>query len=370
MFLRRGVAGSKNKQVDWVNNTRFLALFLVITYHWTASLRFGTESNIAIISTFKEALSYFIMQGYQGVALFFFISAFGITLNFDKYKKIQEFYEKRIKAIYPSYLVVVAIAVILSVFSILKVFDIDSGLLFWIKNLTLIEFKNNLQGGVWVGYFNPAWWFLFGIIQFYLIFPLLYYVIKKMTLIFNLITLLILCFICTLIDDSITPIVIMYLPIFYAGILLGICYKKNFFTFKSNYPLAILGIIFWAFCLLFFNIENGTGMSRIVAPIGLIIFAIFGLNFKTSKTVTNVNAYSYEMYLIHNILILFFPIIMLGFAKIPVQTSNWLIGYILYIALTYIAARNISHMAAFILKGTSLAMQRVKPVLTDITTPQ
>jgi len=364
MFSKRISKEINTKQVDWVNNTRFFALFLVVTYHWFASLRFNTESNIVLMSHFKEALSFLLLQGYQGVILFFFISAFGITLNFDKYKKLRDFYKKRAKAIYPSYFIVVGIAIMLSALSIFKIFELDSGLFFWIRNISLLEFNNNLQGGVWVGYFNPAWWFLFGIIQFYLLFPLLYFVIKRLHLISNVAIIIALTFSCSFISDSVTPIVVMYLPVFYTGILLGMYYKKGTLTFKPNYIIALAAIAAWIVTIHVFNIENGTGLSRLIAPIGLVIFSIFGLNFKTPKIVNAINQYSYEMYLIHNILIIFFPALVIIFMNTSIPLSGWIIGYLLYISLTYVAARNIQTASRVLMEYMNKMLPKAKALIT------
>lgn len=108
--------------------------------------------------------------GYQGVHLFFFLSGFGLTfsaLNSIRFRKNKinwfDFLKKRFLRLYPSYWMILAFFLLLNFVQ----YETVLGLL-----------KTYVKGAIFLDVI-PATWFMPILLQLYLLFPFLFYLLKK-----------------------------------------------------------------------------------------------------------------------------------------------------------------------------------------------
>jgi peptidoglycan/LPS O-acetylase OafA/YrhL len=126
----------------------------------------------------------YIRSGYVGVDIFFVISGYLITCIFLKENiGIREFYFNRIKRLYPALLIVLALSTLTSIF-ILDKASIDNMLSYAISNLLFIT---NIYSSYDINYFTASivykplihLWSLSIEWQYYLIFPLIFFLLNK-----------------------------------------------------------------------------------------------------------------------------------------------------------------------------------------------
>lgn len=104
--------------------------------------------------------------GYVGVDIFLFFSGFGLTYSFTK-NNLKEFYKRRLKKIYPLYLIVCIIIISITTqhFTPVNRFISDS-----LLKITTLSYYLDPE--------NSIDWYLNSLFLFYLIFPLLYKLCK------------------------------------------------------------------------------------------------------------------------------------------------------------------------------------------------
>lgn len=186
------------------------------------------------------------------VSAFLFASGYGLTITFSKLEKNREvsnkdtfiFIIKRILKFYFNYWPIFIFAIIVGVF----IFDIPINHGLPRNELKLLIF--NFLGLSGHSSYNASWWFNTLILQLYLIFPILYYSIKKQPLL-SFITLLL---INSFNIDFFNVNAGIYLLIFGIGIILSMYGKNinNFFKDKpyfKNYAISVIFIIIPLFIL-------------------------------------------------------------------------------------------------------------------------
>lgn len=255
-----------------------LSIIIIVLYHFIFFSRDQVEfphwMRISIVSP--------VSNGWLGVDIFFFLSAFGLCYSFEK-NSIRTFYFNRIKRILPIYLV---FAVVVTVFFMNE----ESGgdiLIKWLKQISgLIILKP-------FGNSNSIEWFTPALILIYISFPLLFiatrYLIKK-------------------------PIVLyLFLILLVIGVnfLINIIFPMNFAT---RIPIIIVGI-----CTYFF-IKKGDErkMVELFTVLAILSFitthwmlqlclciplVLYGLNHikipdtRIVKFISFIGSYSFEVYL-------------------------------------------------------------------------
>lgn len=116
--------------------------------------------------------------GHVGVVLFLFVSGFSLAitnLNIDSWKKIKEFYTKRILRIYPAYYVALLFSIILDPTVLQKTYTT----LDYIKLTFGMQAMGATTEAEIYGNINGPLWFLTPLILLYLMFPIIAYAIKK-----------------------------------------------------------------------------------------------------------------------------------------------------------------------------------------------
>ena len=327
------IPNNKNNLRTDIQILRGFSVLLVLFYHF--------NFDFIKINIFKA--------GYIGVDIFFIISGFIITkiICEDKNFNLINFYKKRIKRLFPALLTVLLISIIIGI-NIFKPFILNkniesinsiliaaSNIYFWLTS-TLYGFaeKNNLL-------FLHTWSLAIEI-QFYLFYPIIFLIFKKITIKYILIIFTILSYL---------SVIYLYLnhPIFNffssfgrvfeitSGCLTYFYYeeiraniKKKLFSF-----FYFLGFILIIFFIIFLQKENNHPVpSSILFVLGVSIMLIFfnkNLEILYKLKLQYVGSLSYSLYLWH------FPIIVLfnyyfevfnNFLKIIALLISLIISYI------------------------------------------
>lgn len=129
-----------------------LAIAFVVIYHYKCW-----------VGGFPWYIGMVLQWGFIGVDIFFLLSGFGLTYSFQK-NSISRFYKNRLIKILPCYLLMGAILV-LHMFALGK--ELTGGEVLWMYSTLDYTFSH---GGVD--------WYVSAILQLYLLFPILYYLVK------------------------------------------------------------------------------------------------------------------------------------------------------------------------------------------------
>lgn len=276
------------------------------------------------------------IRGYA-VDVFFILSGFWVTFSFLRSNNICDFYKKRIKKIFPQYLIVVfCFAFFLVTFSDLSFGEYYSSFTFWkyiIANSLTLNFIQPTLPGVFQscglnGAVNGSLWTIKVELGFYVILPLIIHILKKdfnkwfkfifLICIYVLSELYIpLCKKLALLS-SIENQLPAYLCYFVSGIGIFVYWEQfNKFSSKLIIPIIII-----------FGISVYTKFVFLI-PICLT-FIVFWIAIKFSflSKITKID-YSYSLYLVH------FPIIQM------LNTTNVFLlypifGCILVLGLSFI----------------------------------
>lgn len=248
--------------------------------------------------------------GYGGVDFFLFLSGFGLFFSFQKNESKILFFKKRLKRIYPTYVIIVLITMIL-----LGIFSLKN----FIINILTIGFWTNL------GFFE---WYIPSLFMFYLIFPYVYKQITKNPIYFIVIALIISVILVSLRMVFSLNIVLMLfitrIPIFSIGAVFGkFAFEKVEFKpiklhnvlfigisgiimlliFKRYFPhyLYNLGLYFYpfilitpAFCLIiatFLEKLSSKNLNYFLRFFGLISLELYLLHFKIFEKSQNIANY-------------------------------------------------------------------------------
>lgn len=269
-----------------------------------------------------DILNIFCGLGYQAVHIFFVLSGFG--LSYSKFFKPSEswfiFLKNRFLRIYPTYFVV---------FSLVILINLRKPIVPW----------SHIS---WKGFFFivesvPYTWFMFPLVQLYIAFPILFYLLKRYSVLRFLITMFLVKFVGSLlVVTHWYPVSWMSLP-FEPGLLggisrvfefsLGMAAAKVFFEdneklvkYLTNPKIIglaavceVVGTLITFLRIDIFNERFPIGLAICDAFIGFGIFVIVfnfsrllkKLNLKVSKIILFISQFSYEMYLCQFIALLF-----------------------------------------------------------------
>lgn len=232
---------------DIVETKRFyfmgLAMLFVIFYH-SQSVLYNIENKF---------LHFIVGRGFVGVDVFFFFSALGCSYSYEK-NSLRKFYTNRVKRILPLFLLfaiyrICMYAVFGGEITLFKLFSAFTTLSFYI-------------GGIVVD------WYLSALIVFYLLFPLLFFIIDK----FKFFGILIPCVIVFLILDFYNiqwahDAFISRVPVF----LLGIYYYRYKFTRHFLFLLLL-----YLICAFFVSPDLSLFLKyAFLSPIVIIAIASF-----------------------------------------------------------------------------------------------
>ncbi|MBV8883245.1 MAG: acyltransferase [Chroococcidiopsidaceae cyanobacterium CP_BM_RX_35] len=318
--------------------------------------------------------------GYQGVHLFFILSGFGLTFSGLLKKNIRikwiEFLKKRFLRLYPSYWIVLAIFL-----------AIES---FHYKN-PLGALKTYFLGSIFLNVI-PATWFIPIILQLYLLFPLLFYFLNKLSIRKFLIWSLIVKAISSAIiivaseflygkilgfgDGALAPggIALTRLFEFCFGMALAKIFisqgcSLNIFRWFRQAKIIMLGF-FLEIAGLFLSMKFvGLDFNSHIIPFGLFVSdALIGvgifilcLNFaflihiivRTVKTawIDKISSSTYEAYLIHGCLLGYFEnLLFMPILKSLNSQNSYLITCFLYLIILFVFSFSNLFLGYYLLK--------------------
>src|ERR1035437_3818694 len=247
------------------------------------------------------------------VAMFLFVSAYGLTIQYSKIdiKKFQvrciidtlKFQGKRLLKLYINYWFIFLLFVPIGVFFFHRSLQIPYGVqVNYFKSIII-----DLLGMQGFQSYNITWWFYQLIIILYLIFPLLYIAIKKMNIL-----ILIFCFL--IFGYHIGSVSMLEYWLF--PFVLGISYALNrdkisSFLNRTDWKILFICNLFLLFSVAFLRLEEwrfgGVGMDGFFT-ITLIIFIIITVRKlkKISQVFEYLGKHSMNIFLIHTFIFGYF----------------------------------------------------------------
>lgn len=193
-----GISQNKSFRMDWLDLMKAFAIFWVFSNHLVEQIFGGAylANPTDNWPTFQEQLHqlvplsiegwwsipenayrYFGLLGDQGVQLFIILSGFGLTWGLLKQGSLGPyplhiFYLKRFERIYPLWWGA-------HIFFAITWYVSNWGLSLFDKAFYLSFLGDRFTQGM-ANYFAPAWWFIGLLIQLYLVYPFLWYALRKL----------------------------------------------------------------------------------------------------------------------------------------------------------------------------------------------
>lgn len=295
-------------------------LFLMsVAVLWVTAFHYAMYGNLLRV----DIINLILGKGYLGVDVFFFLSAYGLCYSFQDHS-ISDFYIRRIKRLYPQYLVF--LVVLLLAFS---------------SNFSLPWYKVALFQGTGLMSFtqNDIEWYVPALIVLYLCFPLLYKLTDKIYKAGELAS-------CAL--------------IFAIALLVPFTSHHMFYLFPPRFIIIFVGImtymavrdrnerylhVIYAFCAIlgiFYLGEEKINVSlsgSLFIPILLYLLGQLPVNIKESKVLDFIGANTLEIYLAQNLA--FNHYMFTSDSKSFVETSLVSFGIIIFATALFVFSRKL-----------------------------
>lgn len=256
-----------------------------------------------------------ILPAFPGVPIFFFVSGFLISASLERSSSIPSYFVNRVLRIYPGLLVCLAVSLV-SIFVFYKPEFSPAAFATWIvAQASIGQFYNpDFLRGYGVGVLNGSLWTIPVELQFYLLLPVVYWILEKLrwNRAFIVVALVALVTInqiyVTMATDERTMLVKLFsvtvFPYLYM-FLLGVILQRNQWFVKKylkNRFLPILGL-YVAVCLTSFSLGFPYGGNRI-NPVSALTLAMLMMSFAYSYTdrlshILRGNDISYGVYIYH-----------------------------------------------------------------------
>ncbi|MEO0895745.1 MAG: acyltransferase family protein [Bacteroidota bacterium] len=160
------MSNSQQLKFDWVDAVKGMAIIGIMLVHLV--------ELFPKPASFPYDVLYFLgKQGDMAPGVFFLLSGFGLALSYLKKEKDhvdpKEFYQKRLSRLFPLYISIFLFFLVLRQFggfgdSQTMITDGNTFFKLWGLGFTRELFT----------YINPSWWFIWTLLQFYLLFPFVY----------------------------------------------------------------------------------------------------------------------------------------------------------------------------------------------------
>lgn len=311
-----------------INAMRFLAVLGVVLFHFKVPLFLG---------------------GYAGVDIFFVISGYLMYEIMSKKEisllTIKDFYRKRISRIYPALLGTVVISSLLILTFIppsyvIEIFKETTSSLLFISNLYFFKSLNYFSNSS-DSFFLLHTWSLSLEVQYYLIFPIVLYIINKIkinrSLVLSILTLF--SFAIMIYFGKNHPEAAFYLlpfrawEFFLGALAASLVYINNPFKKSTEYLSIFTILIFYIFCRETSAWPNFLTIIPTLAT-ALLLHAKVENNrvFLSNNLIQYIGKWSYSIYLVH------WPIVTILFLNsIPFSAKNQLICVALSIFLGFLS---------------------------------
>ena len=309
------------KRLVWIDISKGLAILFVVYFHFFRTvfehyqLPAADWSGLAAsaVSILRAGWWQISGLGFHAVGAFIILSGWTLmqsTMARDESGHVSwgKWYGARFVRLYPMYWVA-HLVYLVSPF-VARLEPVDERIILSLLGLRFINIEVNFM------YLNAAWWYFSMLIQFYLIFPLLYWAAKKFGgRIFLLITCALGFFVRYLMLDvypvhglwTLGGFAVCRLPEFALGMALGMWHARSASRvewFLLRGPGLIAGVILYPLALKLYD----NGIAYVFCDLGtgaccfLAIVGIAGLISRVNvfaKIIGLVGAYSYGLYLIH-----------------------------------------------------------------------
>jgi len=308
---------SNIKYLPAIDHLRAYAALLIIFYHglhlfgW--EFRFGTPFNFSEWPQTNNPIQAILLEGHTAVAFFMVLSGFIFTLGCYRHKiSYSGFIRNRFLRTYPLFL-----------------FMLATGIIFYPAQFNLVGllktifFLGNYPGALSLGSFSAMFWAIAIEWQFYLMFPLLLWLLNRygIIVILNLIALMILIRLGMLYQGQDLQL-LSYMTIwgrldqFLIGMLVAVFYKTKFHPGPRWDWALLLSVMLLTGSLTLYNQLGGwisNGSWKFIWPTwegliwGLLILSYCSaarhLPGLFSKAMVAIGTISYSVYLIHYLVI-------------------------------------------------------------------
>jgi peptidoglycan/LPS O-acetylase OafA/YrhL len=309
------------KRLVWIDTSKGLAILFVVYFHFFRTvfehyqLPPADWSGLAAstMSILRAGWWQISGLGFHAVGAFIILSGWALmqsTMHRAESGSVAwgAWYGARFVRLYPMYWVA-HLVYLLSPF-VARLEPVDERIILSLLGLRFINIEMNFM------YLNAAWWYFSMLIQFYLIFPLLFWVAKKFgASIFLLIACGLGFFVRYLMLDvypvhglwTLGGFAICRLPEFALGMALGMWHGRSSSRvewFLLRGPGLIAGLILYplapklydnGIAYVFCDLGTGACCFLVIAGIAGLISRVAGL----AKVIALVGVYSYGLYLIH-----------------------------------------------------------------------
>lgn len=335
------VVKNKKFELECINKSRVILLgiaTLLVTIFHSGSLNFQELINIKFIS---NILNFIQKTGNYGVDIFLFLSGIGLYHSLSK-NNLKQYYKNRFIRIIPIfYIIVLAYTIITETYTIKDFFETIFLISFFIKG-------------------NLDIWYIPFIIIIYLIFPLIYKLIKKYDIagllisLLSVITLNLLYSICFPTGYHNIEIALTRIPVF----LIGVFFGKMIYNKQKISPILVIASILTQLLISFIiymnlDIPKFHIFSRYlycplaistVINISMLFSLIKNDNILILKPLKFIGNHSLEIYLIYELVK---KVINASFS-ISSYTRYYLLCFIITIILSHILKQLINKIIYFI----------------------
>lgn len=306
--------------------------FDLLRFFASMQVAFGhTFAHLEIKNSILSALHLFL-SAFPGVPIFFMISGFLITASYERNMNIKQYALNRIIRIYPALWVAFGVSVvIISSCGYLHLKNLNDFLKWSFSQLTLFQFYTpSFLREFGVGAVNGSLWTITVELQFYILVPILYGIIKKIikkkrsTLFF-----LVLFFIAIIINmvcnqatlsynigveggkanyptaiKILNITILPYLYCFFIGVLLRLFLDKIKAIIMGKYKFLCYFLLYIILYFLFqdfirFNCSNPLAMILLAFPVISFAFSFTNL----SNSIFKGNDFSYGIYIYHMLIV-------------------------------------------------------------------
>ncbi len=322
------------KKIEFFDYLRAVAILFIAFYHYVLettlyhirpSVTFSYAQNMKLLEIFRpeapfhglgNILVFLAAQGYQFVGVFIFISGFGMT--YSKLTKGSKPWQwvKRIGKLLPQFQIAIIFAFVVNYFSLhyLKRYLIaaPTGELYPYLRLLLYPF-------VWLDFYglissvNPSLWFSGLILQFYVVYHGLFWLLLKIKpwmflLLMGGLTFLYRYAVLFHFEGnayyfSLLPVRLVEFGLGMAAAYIYVCYKKDIF-YESKWWWGIVGLVIWYLGFRLGFTEMGRVVNDFLTTVGLMMIGtVIFRNLKSGWLATwlgVIGVQSYWIYLLHN----------------------------------------------------------------------
>lgn len=344
---------STGNYVPEIDGLRFIAIFSVVLHHLHGFFKSKLELQPA--SAVSSVLDHIISNGHLGVPLFFTISGYILGMPFanhylmrGKEIPLRSYFMRRLTRLEPPYIITMTLLMLALVFITHKI-NPEEGLFSYMCSLLYVH------GFVFPGEFpklNGVAWSLEIEVQFYILAPVLAFLIfriknslSRRTILF----ILMICFVCYQhLNNFQVRSLLNYFHWFLAGFLLADLKLNNFRLFQAAFPGWLIGtpllVGFFSFdtafftdsitriCWEFFQVASVVFLFHLILQNGIFSFLKW-------KSISYIGGMCYSIYLLH------YPLIsILGNAMLSLKPGitpayqSLLFSFILLILIGIISA--------------------------------